>query len=100
MLERRQSGGKRRQVSWPSPYLKNGFWVTSAGGVPHQKLCEESKGKKFAKLCLARLLVTRADRSRQNILGEPATVAQVYEDYLNVKKAENEEASSSTTRPF
>jgi len=77
----------------PSPYLKNGFWVTSAGGVPHQKLCEESKGKKFAKLCLARLLVTRADRSRQNILGEPATVAQVYEDYLNVKKAENEEAT-------
>lgn len=74
----------------PSPYLKNGFWVTSAGGIPHQKLCEESKGKKFAKLCLARLLVTRADRSRQSILGEPATVSQVYEDFLNVKKAENE----------
>src|SRR4051812_15839469 len=43
------------------PYLKDGWYCTSIGGVQHQKLCRAEEGLNQAELALARLMVQRAD---------------------------------------
>ena len=37
----------------PKPYIKDGWYVTSAGGVPHRKLCPVESGEKEAGRMLA-----------------------------------------------
>jgi len=41
----------------PAAYVKGGKFCTSAGGVQHRPLCDASKGRRHADLCLARFLV-------------------------------------------
>jgi hypothetical protein len=97
----------------PKPYVKDGWFCTSVGGVQHQKLCRVEDGLNKADLALARLKVMREDARREGVLlptpgpgiaayhgGSPvvppravagpahATVAQVYDDFMDVKKAE------------
>jgi integrase len=45
----------------PKPYVKDGWFRTSAGGIPHQKLCEVEKGLRHAQIALNRLLIQRED---------------------------------------
>jgi hypothetical protein len=92
----------------PKPYVKDGWYCTSIGGTPHQKLCRVEKGEREAELALARLIVQRADAERQGItaptpgpgiqsliinpqaLAGPCspTVSTVLDSFMDVKQSE------------
>jgi integrase len=102
----------------PKPFLYRGWYCTNAGGVPQQKLCKAEEGYKNAETALARLLVQRADAQQAGKLNVPGpgvrpnlppvlptqaageayapglagpqskTVAEVYNDFMDMKKAE------------
>jgi integrase len=97
------------------PFLYRGWYCTNAGGVPQQKLCREEQGHKSAEVALARLLVQKADAKQEGKLAvpgpgvraiaeqyapglagpQPKTVAEVFNDFMTVKKAETDEATYS-----
>jgi hypothetical protein len=99
------------------PFRYRGWYCTNAGGVAQQKLCREEEGYKNAEIALARLLVQRDDAKKEGNLTvpgpgiraelppvlptqqfatglagpQPKTVAEVYDDFMAVKKAETAE---------
>src|SRR4051794_1027484 len=103
------------------PFLYRGWYCTNAGGVPQQKLCKEEEGFKKAEIALARLIVQRADGVQEGgvkVAGpgikadlppvlptrqpqanyapglggpQPKTVAEVYDEFMDIKKAETDE---------
>jgi integrase len=99
----------------PKPFLYRGWYCTNAGGVPQQKLCREEEGLRQAELALARLLVQRADAQQEAKLAVPGPgvraggpqpsdayapglagpqarmVADVFNEFLDMKKVENDE---------
>lgn len=48
----------------PKPYVKDGFYRTSVGGIQHRILCAVEDGERQADLALARLLVNLDDIKR------------------------------------
>jgi integrase len=95
----------------PKPYVKNGWFCTSLGGIQHQKLCPVEQGLKNADLALARLRVQRTDDGHGAI--QPATteegripsialagpknylLGEVHDDFLDYKKAQYGENSTA-----
>jgi hypothetical protein len=104
----------------PKPFLYRGWYCTNVGGVPQQKLCKEEEGYRQAELALARLLVQRADAQQEAKLNVPGpgiradlppvlvtqngdpqlltgpkakTVVEVHDEFLDMKKVENDEAT-------
>jgi integrase len=93
----------------PKPYVKDGWYRTSVGGVKHRLLCPVEEGPREAELALARLLVAIDDAKTQGavaptpepgvpppvvapekLAGPPSkTVAQVYEEFMALKESEN-----------
>ncbi len=72
----------------PSFYAKSGWYVSSAGGVQHQKLCRVSEGTKTAKIALARLIVLLADSPQRKPKGLCPLIAEAYDEFLDMKKVE------------
>jgi integrase len=82
--------------------LHQGFFVTSFGGVPKQKLCREEDGYQAAVTALARLMVKQADvqanssvptwvnpKAAKGIAAESEkTLADVFNEFLALKKVE------------
>ena len=56
----------------PKPYVKDGFFCTSTGGVQHRKLCPVHMGPKHANHCLTSLLI-QLDHIKQSG-GNPADI--------------------------
>jgi integrase len=94
------------------PYIKDGWYRTSIGGVQHRKLCRAEEGEKKAKVALARLQV-ELDEAQRNGTAMPSpgpgiaplvvspsaldpklpTVTQAIDAYLDFQKEEVAPAS-------
>jgi integrase len=83
------------------PFLYRGWYCTNVGGIPQRKLCREKDGRRQAEVALARLLVELADGTEKSPgpgirHQDPAagkTVADVFNEFLDVKKVENDPAT-------
>lgn len=72
----------------PGFYKKGDWYVTSAGGIQHQKLCRVSEGTKAAGIQLARLMVKQADEPKQIKQNAIPTLAEAHDAFLDVKEVE------------
>ena len=75
------------------PYVKNGWFVTSIGGVQHKKLCPVDHGKRKAQDALAalRLQLAHGNQPGPGVLAARADsvlLGQAHDDFLDHKKAE------------
>jgi integrase len=93
----------------PKPYVHQGWYCTSTGGVQHRKLCPVEAGAQQAEIALARLVVAIEDAKRgltgpaDTTVGRPdavikqapgpalsPTVADIHDQFLEVKRVECE----------
>lgn len=65
------------------PYTKDGWYCTSIGGTPHQKLCRISEGIKTAEIQLARLIVENDELPKSIRKNAVPTVAEAYDSFLD-----------------
>jgi integrase len=70
--------------------VKDGWYVTSAGGKPHQRLCRVEKGFTTAQKALRRLLVSREEGPA--VIGA-ALGHELHRDFLSMVKVETAEAT-------
>jgi integrase len=94
----------------PKPYVKDGHYCTSVGGIQHRKLCSVEQGMRQADIELAKLIVLLDDVKRNG--GQPTTVApnsplaaspvlratypsvpQAIDDFMTFVKSETSEAT-------